>query len=60
MSRCGASRRPKKRFPTKEAAQLALVDVVMRRNAGKATHGEIRIYECGSCKGFHLTSHPRK
>jgi hypothetical protein len=49
----------KRRFPTHEQAQMALVEAILRRNRGSPNRSECRLYHCPLCKGWHLTSRPR-
>jgi len=50
----------KRRWPTERAADAALLDaqqIRIRRARGNYSGKlEIRVYACGECDGFHLTS----
>jgi hypothetical protein len=43
----------KKRYPTARSAKRVLHDLQRRR------HGEERVYQCETCKHWHLTSQLR-
>lgn len=46
----------KVRYPNERAAQVALVDAILKRNRGRSDRREARHYPCGICGGWHLTS----
>jgi len=51
----------KRRFASWDEAGLVLVDAKIERVLrGKQRRREERVYYCGNCEGFHLTSQPRE
>lgn len=48
----------KRRFPDKEAAASALRSAQSFARQGDANSRECRVYACGKCHGWHLTSQP--
>lgn len=48
----------KRRFPDKRAALSALHTAQQNRAEGQARRRECRVYRCGACRGWHMTSQP--
>lgn len=46
-------------YATEAEARTELVGTNIARNMGKAKRRECRVYECGACGRWHLTSKPR-
>lgn len=46
-------------YATEAEARTELVGTNIARNMGKAKRQECRVYECGACGRWHLTSKPR-
>ena len=49
----------KRKYATEAEARTELVGTNIARNMGKAKRQECRVYECGACGRWHLTSKPR-
>jgi hypothetical protein len=46
----------KARYPTEHSARVALVGVLISHNSGRKKRKECRVYHCGKCHCWHLTS----
>ena len=49
----------KRVYPTERRARVELVGAVVAFNGGRRHRREQRVYQCPSCKGWHLTSKPK-